>query len=105
MIFDDLPNSSTRNSLFPYGPQISHSLTLLVALTVTFFSRRATASPRSVVGTRYGCTRCLTSVLCSNAYANPMRSASLHDGPRKLIPNGMFGPVSTSVPRSFRTTG
>lgn len=41
----------------------------------------------SVFGTRNGCTLFLTIVLCSKAYANDIKLASLKAGPMKLRPN------------------
>ena len=101
---------------------LSHPLTFFfnaLLLTVVLF---ATTLTNSVVGSMYGCTLFLTMVLCSKAYPKPMSVASLHAGPRKERPKlrrwsdgvgegngggiayGMLGPVSTSVPRMFRTT-
>ena len=46
-----------------------------------------TTSTSSVEGTIYGCTLLRVCVLCSYAYAYPIRLASLQAGPMKLRPN------------------
>lgn len=82
-----------------------------------------TTSMSSVEGTMYGWTLLRVCVLCSYAYAYPMRLASLQAAPMKLSPNlcrcrqpprpeagasrsthGILGPVSTKVPLMFSTT-
>lgn len=85
----------------------ANHITLIPLLLLTATSKLPflpITSTNSVFGSKYGFTFSLTIVLCSNAYANPINISSLHKSPKKLIPNGIFGPVSTNVPRIFLTT-
>lgn len=70
--------------------------TILPHLTANYFL--LTTSPNSVMGSTLGITCSLTIVLCSNAYPNPINNSSLNAGPKKLSPNGRFGPMEFKSP-------